>query len=230
MEPTLRAIDAAAVSRERKRRHGAQSTTPQVGTAAAEVGTAASEATEAGEPEPEPEVDGGVGDEGLQRRVKDATCEFASQHFVSRYRGGHGAYAFVARTALGAWLAAQAVKPVAFGPTWAGLLYVCWACADQAFRDGADPLEHVELLRPRDLSNLLQRLGETTPGGSPPGPGAKRHHEDRLMHAARQWYRLDEDRLEQAVHAAHRFVANDARVRLAVQGVLCNARRAQQLF
>lgn len=210
MEPTLRAIEECSARRDRKRRASAMQ-----GEQLSSPGSEATQDTEPAEPLP----DEGMFDDGVRMRLKESVQAFME---AGAGRDGlRGGAPFVARTAAGAWMAAQAVKPLPFGVEWAALLYVCYILAKGAYFNEPSTLDTPSRLQHQDLPCLVRRLGQQySCYASTPADLA-------LMNAARKWSREAADGTLTAVSEG---VAADRRVRLALNGVLLNAQRANALF
>lgn len=216
MERTLRLLDSEARRRGRKRR---KSVSPPPSTSASSIDTA---------PPPEEakadevELDGEVLSAQLQRRLKEAVHSVALDRRRGDVFAGNSSAAFAARTAVGAWLAAQAARPVKFGIAWAAQLYICFFLVTGAYSNGPETFEHFEMLRVEDMIALCMELGRA---GS--GPDDADH---RMMLAARQWSRAERGSTVAAMLKASKHMRDEKRVRLAVEGVLFNAHRAKTLF
>lgn len=211
MERTLCLLDSAVCRGGRKRRR--QATRP--------VSEASADTTS---PAAEEHPDEGVWDEGVQQRLKDAVHTLARDRHRLTYCCGSSA-AFAARTAVGAWLAVQAVKPLHFGPEWAAQLYICFFLVTGAYNAGPESFGHLEMLHVGDLAALLTLLGRSSAVGTAPSAA-----EQQLTKAARQWSRGDSSAIGEAMVRLSKQMSSDKRVRLAVEGVLFNAHRASRLF
>lgn len=217
MERTLCLLDSAARRSGRKRQR--RQPTPPVSEASAETTPPAAD-----ERLDEGVWDEGVWDEGVQQRLKDAVHTLARDRHRSTYYCASRA-AFAARTAVGAWLAVQAVKPQQFGLEWAAQLYVCFFLATGAYSAGPESFGHLEMLQVDDLAALLTLLGRSSAADTTPSAA-----EQRLMKTARQWSRVERRAVGEAMVKASQQMSGEKRVRLAVEGVLFNAHRASHLF
>lgn len=213
MEHTLCLLDSAARRSGRKRRRRQQLTPP--------VSEASADTTP---PAAEEHLDGGVWDNGVQQRLKDAVHALARSRHRFTYGCSSGA-AFAARTAVGTWLAVQAVKPLQFGLEWAAQLYVCFFLVTGAYSAGPESFGHLEMLQVDDLAALLILLGRSTNANT-----AASAAEQRLMKTARQWSRVERRAIGEAMVRSSEQMSSDKRVRLVVEGVLFNAHRANRLF
>lgn len=212
MERTLCLLDSAT-RRNGRKRHRRQPT-PPVSEALAETTPPAADEC----------PDEGVWDKGVQQRLKDAVHTLARDRHRSTYYCASRA-AFAARTAVGAWLAVQAVKPQQFGLEWAAQLYVCFFLATGAYSAGPESFGHLEMLQVDDLAALLTLLGRSSAADTTPSAA-----EQRLMKTARQWSRVERRAVGEAMVCSSQQMSGDKRVRLAVEGVLFNAHRAIHLF
>lgn len=228
MEATFRTISTATALKERLQRTKRKRDETPGGSSGA-----LSDTTEPLETPTEPaEPDGNVFDEGVQRRMVHTLTDWSLERHGHLYKGGSNAHAFVSRTAVGAWLALQAAKPMPVGIFWPALLFVCWVCADGAFRDGVEVSTIVDgwnlSASSMDLNMILRRLGHNSHALT--AQDASHQAEYDFMTCARQWARQSEAQLQAAVQGAVRHVADDEKARLVMRGVLWNTRRAQQLF
>lgn len=216
MEHTLRLLDSAVRDRARKRQRQ-QPPADKPSPAASETSVDTAVAAEDG-------LDQRVPDEGLQQRLKDAVHGLVANRHRHTFRGSLSS-AFAARTAVGSWLALHAVKPQPLGIEWAAQLYTCFFLVTGAYRAGPESFEHLEMLQIDDLVTLITLLGRASAAGS-----VQSNAEQQLMMAARQWSRAQRDATGAAMVHVSTEMRDDKRVRLAVEGVLFNAHRADRLF
>ena len=134
--------------------------------------------------------------------------------------------AFVARSTLGLFLAAQAVSPQPFGPVWAGLLYVCFECVSDSYSQGASSPRRTERVRTLVLTDIIRFLATTpkTLNGK-----AVNMSDNELVKGCRRWSRFENPALLQVVEQAW-SITEIPRVRLAMEGVLSNCASAKYLF
>ena len=133
---------------------------------------------------------------------------------------------FVARSTLGAFLAAQAAAPQPFGPVWAALLYVCFEIVSESYTLGLSSPRRADPVRRMVLTDMIKFLGTS------PKPLDDRDigpTENELVKGCRRWSRFEINVLLQLVDQAWTITENP-KVRLAVEGVLSNCASAKYLF
>ena len=165
-------------------------------------------------------------DDRVQLRLKAALQDWLRNGSVYN---GRSAETFVARTTVGAWLAVQAVQPLTLGIEWPALLYVCWCCVDAAFRDAPEALDHRDALRFEGglplISCLRGSIHTQTRSDHP-----SHRVESRLLMAAEIWSCSAPSDFNDKILKMFDWVVGCKHRRLALEGVLFNARRASALF
>jgi hypothetical protein len=133
---------------------------------------------------------------------------------------------FVARSTLGAFLAAQSVAPQQLGPVWAGLLYVCFETVSDSYNLGTASPRRPEHVRRFVLGDMIRFLGTTpqTVNGRDVSMA-----DNELVRGCRRWSRFETNTLMEYVEEAWRLT-EIPRVRLAMEGVLSNCAFAKYLF
>ena len=187
-----------------------------------EVATDSTDATET------VQLEGGIESlaclESLDSNTRNHICACivsicSNTHALSRGKS------FVARSTLGAFLAAQSANPTPLGPLWIGLVYVCFEIVSASFLGASDPQKQ-EPLRREVVTDMLHYLG-TTPHSSN-GSSVNMADND-LVRASRRWSRFEHSTLVEVVNQAWK-VTDLPRVRLALEGVLSNCASAKYLF
>ena len=166
-------------------------------------------------------------DDRVQLRLKTALQDWLRNGSV--YNGRSKAETFVARTTVGAWLAVQAVQPLALGIEWPALLYVCWCCVDAAFRDASEALNHRDALRFEGSLPLISCLRGSVHTQTRSDHPSHRV-ESRLLMAAEIWSCSAPSDFNDKILKMFDWIVCCKHRRLALEGVLFNTRRASALF
>jgi len=211
MEAALEAIGGEWAQRDRKRRRES---------AAAQAEAASSTITEETvETEETVDLDPLVGKTVIQQRLQEAVRCLIREKNDRRLTAGA---TFVMRSTYAMFVTVQALHPLPLGPKWAALLYACYFCVCNEFSDAdTPPLQYGNGLSLRDLRVIVRKLGmEPTTGDD----------DALLMKASRKWEREADDELDEELTAVWRVLCDEARVRRAVEALLCPVQRAYLLF
>ena len=252
MESVLESVGLQWAQQDRKRRRQAlASGRRQVFSAAASpLGVSRASSTTEPEPlgprEPEPlgprepaaDVHEALKTAAVQKRLYE--CLRVMINDATDRKVGSGAV-FAARSAYAMFMTVQAVRPIPYGPQWAGALYICYHAVCTTFVDDSrrpHALHSYEALLVSDMRALARHMGMSTGHTGPVASAASAAsaapgHEaldEALMKDARKWERLPDTELARNMAEAWTVIADTPRVRMAVDSGLWPCHRAYLLF
>ena len=132
---------------------------------------------------------------------------------------------FVARAICAVFHTVQSIQPQPFGPHWAALLYICELLVHNAFDDGPYDLNTPSVNishKGCEVARVATNIGRQ---GSQEGNSLAA-----LVKAARQWSRVDPTRLDKIFDDVWRVLADNPKVRVAVEAVVWPCARGYLLF
>lgn len=218
MEDFLDTIGKEWARQDRKRRRLAKSAASEAPTSAELSSSDSTESVAGSGSSPHAVADS----HGVQKRLYEAVRGAIRETNDRRLTAGA---TLVARTTYAVFTTVQALKPLPYGPQWAGLLYISFHAVCKEFLEAVTSpvlqLHEYDRLAVRALRGLIRQLG------MPPSDG---DDDENLMMAARKWERLPDHNLHETLSTVWEVVVETPHILAAARSVLWPCHRAHLLF